>query len=66
MTEVEKLQKRIDKMKENGMSDFKASPGNIEGATEEDIARELNQMLDAFESGQGRPLKFNDRDIMKK
>lgn len=56
--EAQRLVYRLDVMYENGMKDFKFSFERMSGWKVEDIARELNMMLDAEKNT--TPLEFND------
>ena len=61
MSEVERRDKRIAEMRKQGLvsrSLYLSEKG--ESASEEEIAREENMLLDAMEAGEGQPLHFND------
>lgn len=60
MSELKRFESRLNVLRADGLSDIKISSGDVVGATVEDIAAEMNRMLDAIESGKFRPLSFDD------
>lgn len=57
---MQKLERRFQKMRQEGLSDLKVSAAPINGDTPEDIAREMNRIFDAIEAGHFKPFSFND------
>lgn len=58
--EMQRLADRLDVMYANGLKDFKFSFERYSGWKVEDIARELNMMMDAFDAGHFTKLDFAD------
>ncbi len=60
ITELQRFQARIDRMRADGLSDIKFSGPVATICTVEEFAKEANAMLDAIEAGRVRPLNFSD------
>ncbi len=60
MTELQRLQLRIDRLREQGLSDIKFSGPTASECAVEDFAGEANAMFESIERGKVRPLRFND------
>lgn len=60
MSNLAKLQARIDAMRAQGLSDIQFSGLAITDCIAEDFAGEALAMLDAIEQGKAKPLRFND------
>lgn len=58
--EATKLFERLDVMYAKGLKDFKFSFERYSGWKVEDIARELNMMMDAYDAGYLTKLDFAD------
>lgn len=61
MTELQKLQARLDKLKEQGLVNIRFTLSPEPGITVEEVCAEINAMLDAREEGRSEPLVFNDK-----
>jgi len=61
MSEVEKFKLRLEEKRKQGLVNFHYSLADFPNApSEEVLCKELNAMLDAIESLEGKPLYFND------
>ena len=64
MTEVEKAKARMFGPGGLGITNFNVFPGERTDLTAEDIAGELNKMLDRLESGEFTKSTFDDRYLL--
>jgi hypothetical protein len=64
MTEVQKASMRMFGPGGLGITNFNVFPGERSDLTAEDIAGELNKMLDQLESGNYHELQFDDVDLL--
>ena len=60
MTYMEQLKNKLNEMGAKGVRLSSVYLGDLEGATPEDVAKELLQMQVAIEAGKTKPLRFND------
>lgn len=58
--EMTRMLDRLDVAFANGLKNFKFSFDRYTGWHPEDICRELNAMMDAYDNGHWEPLEFND------
>lgn len=64
-SEVARFDERMQRMRANGLSDFKFYPGAVSEASPEDFAREANVLLSAVEAGEFESFKFNDMPTIR-
>lgn len=59
-SECQKLTDRFTAMKDQGLVDVKFLLRNTDEAIVEQVCREVNDMLNAYDRGEHEELKFND------
>ena len=60
MTNLERLQIKVDELKKAGLSNVNFDIGSLERVTPEEVAGEMLRFIEAVQAGNGRPLEFSD------